>query len=342
MQKKLIALAVAGLVSVPAFAQSNVTIYGVLDYALNYQRTGNDGDKRYALDADGKWNKNGSRIGFRGVEDLGNGLKASFVLEGGFEGDTGRSSQGGRLFGRQAFGALSGNFGTLAFGRQNTPQYVMYQQQLDPFGVGYAGNVAAVYRIDFRLDNTVAYVSPSWSGFNVTAAYSFNADGQEVAKDDGNARVWAISPVYNNGPLYLAANYHQIKSDVSGAEKIKVWDIGGTYDFSVVKVHLGGGKRKYDGTGSGDPAYDFKNYMAGVTVPVTAAGSVMASYTYTKEDESGKKANQWAIGYNHNLSKRTSLYTAFAKRGKDYKEIYNPEMGDPYEKQFQVGVNHKF
>ena len=340
MQKKLLAMAVAGLVSMPVFAQSNVTIYGILDYALNYQRDGNGNDKRYALDADGNWTRFGSRIGFRGVEDLGNGLKASFVLEGGFEGDTGRSAQGGRLFGRQAFGALSGNFGTLAFGRQYSPQYTILAT-VDPFEAGYAANVAATYRIDWRLDNTVAYVSPSWSGFNVTAAYSFNADGQEVAKDDGNARVWAISPVYNNGPLYLAANYHQIKSDASGSEKVKVWDLGGMYDFGPAKLHLVGGKRKFDGTAS-EAAYDFRNYMVGVSVPVTAVGSIMASYTYTKEKESNNKANQWGIGYRHDLSKRTSLYTSFAKRGKDYKEIYNPDLGDPYEKQFQVGVSHTF
>lgn len=355
MQKKLIALAVAGLVSAPAFAQSNVQIYGVVDYALSYESSHVGGynadgtrvrgiNSRRALDSTGSWNKQGSRIGFRGVEDLGNGLKAVFVLESGFDGDIGRSAQGGRLFGRQAYGGLAGAFGTVAYGRLQTPQYEMVKA-IDPFGTGTAANVAALYVIDWRVDNTIAYISPDFQGFNVTAAYSFNNDGQETYKDGGNTKVWAISPVYKNGPIFLGVNYHQIKNDMSGHvlhDKVKQWDVGGTYDFNVVKAHLLYGKRKHDGD-----LFDYKTWMAGLSAPIGEAGKLMFSYTHQKEDESGLKGTQWGIGYDHSLSKRTSLYTTFAKRGKDYgilRSIHQDggEFGGGFEKQFQVGVNHKF
>jgi len=366
MQKKLIALAVAGLVSAPAFAQSNVQIYGIVDYALSYQssHTVKGVNSRRALDSTGDWNKNGSRIGFRGVEDLGNGLKAVFVLESGFEGDIGRSSQGGRLFGRQAYGGLAGAFGTVAYGRLETPQYGLLKN-VDPFGAGTAANVAALYQIDWRLDNTIAYISPDFQGFNVTAAYSFNALEQEFPKDQrpslpgevvgNNIKVWAISPMYKNGPLMIGLNYHQIKSEAAGAEKVKVWDIGGTYDFNFMKLALLYGQRKYDGTNwLADPETKYKTWLVGATFPIGEAGKLMASYVHQKESESGLKGNQWGIGYDHSLSKRTSLYTTFAKRGKDYGDLMAMQdtgisvagtrsyYGGGYEKQFQVGVNHKF
>src|SRR5574338_760341 len=204
MQKKLIALAVAGLVSVPAFAQSNVTIYGIVDMGYAYRGDNVvDGVKnRNGIDSG---IANGSRLGFKGTEDLGNGMKAGFVLEQGILADTGSSAQG-RTFGRQSFAYLGGNFGTVGLGRQYAPQFVLLDS-LDPFGTGHVGASNNIYAIEVRLDNLVSYTSPSWNGFNVVAGYTFSAAGNESRGNNtapqlvlgdfnafGDARVWAINP----------------------------------------------------------------------------------------------------------------------------------------------------
>ncbi|HRQ56493.1 MAG TPA: porin [Azoarcus taiwanensis] len=329
MQKKLIALAVAGMLAAPlAMAQSNVTIYGVFDIGLNYESShATSGVKsRTALDSG---QQSGSRLGFRGTEDLGNGLKASFVIEYGLRPDLNETlGTGGGATTRQSFLALSGDFGTVALGRQYTPQFNMIAR-MDPFGAGTAGNMANVYDWDTRLDNTVAYVSPNFSGLSVTVAHSMRAAGQELAKDAGNAKVWAISPRYSNGPIDVQLNMHRIKSDLSGSTATKVWDLAGSYDFGAVKAVAFYGSRKTNNV------QDSRYWLLGATVPVSEAGSFKISYVASKDKEpaSDVKENQWAIGYDHKLSARTNVYSAFAKRSQDW-------VG--YKNQLTVGLRHMF
>lgn len=349
MQKKLIALAVAGLVSAPAFAQSNVTIYGLVDMGFSYR-----GDhfvdgvgSKTAIDSGVA---NGSRLGFRGTEDLGNGLKAGFVLEQGLYADRGVSAQGGRAFGRQSFVSLAGGFGEVRVGRQYTMQNMIHGAY-DPFGDGTVGKVSNVYEqtAGGRLDNSLVYISPNFSGLTVIGAYSTNADGQEDIDNDGDARVWGISPMYNNGPLSLAANYHQVKVEGQSG-KNKVWDLAAAYDFGVAKVSAIYGQNKYDAefTGLGDDE-KAKYWMLGVTAPVGAAGKVMASYVSGKYDFAGDdyKVGQWALGYTHALSKRTDVYAAYADiNNKD--DVLLASSGDAtnggegYQKGFNLGVRHRF
>ncbi len=129
MQKKLIALAIAGLVSAPAFAQSNVTIYGVADAYMGF---GDHGANDMAAVSSG--GLSGSRIGFRGAEDLGNGLKAVFTYEQGFDLDDSVNSDASQGLGgkaRQSFVGLGGSFGTVSLGRQYAPGY---DNIVDAFG----------------------------------------------------------------------------------------------------------------------------------------------------------------------------------------------------------------
>ena len=156
MQKKLIALAVAGLASTAAFAQTNVTIYGLVDYGYSYRfdgrgvgsilpgvpggpTPGSASKLDSGIDA-------GSRLGFKGTEDLGNGLKAVFLLEGGFTNDDGYSAQSSRTYGRQAYVGLSGNFGTAVGGRLYTPYYT-FMLQMDPFANGTVGAYSNAWRL---------------------------------------------------------------------------------------------------------------------------------------------------------------------------------------------------
>ena len=133
-----IALAVFGAFSGAASAQSNVTVYGIADIALTHSRS-DISPSRVGVDS-GNWY--GSRLGFRGTEDLGNGVSVNFQLENGFGIDDGTLKQSGRLFGRHSWVGLKGDFGTVRFGRSWTPIYSLLTHTIDPFEDGMAGAAA--------------------------------------------------------------------------------------------------------------------------------------------------------------------------------------------------------
>lgn len=331
MQKKLIALAVAGLISAPVFAESNVTVYGILDFQLNnLSESVSDADTRTGVD--NALGQSGNRLGFKGTEDLGNGLKASFVLEAG----SFQHENKAFTWGRQYTVALSGGFGTVQIGRQKTPHAVMLDT-FDPFGTGTVGNGSNIYGEDglpdYRLDNLIAYVSPSFGGFNVIAGYTFQAAGDETGQD-GDLRVFAINPNYKAGALAVSFNYHQIDPK-GGDDEITVWDLAASYDFGMFKLQGMGGKAELDN------ALDVTRYMIGGSVKVSDAGSVIASYASTENDEiDDSRASQFAIGYDHKLSKRTNVYATYATIDND--DNASAYISGDYERGFQVGLRHKF
>ncbi len=353
MQKKIIALAVAGLASTAAFAQSNVTVYGVMD--MGFQHTSSSDTStfksRSGLDSG---MLNGSRIGFKGVEDLGNGLKVSFVQENAVGADVGS----GPTMTRQSLLALSGGFGTVAAGRQYTPQYGLVSS-IDPFGTGTVGDVtygrgvyvmgAAAAPTTIRLNNLGAYVSPTFSGFNVIAGYTAAGLTDEAVTlkgaDSANAKVWAINPNYANGPIKAGLNYHQVKIDALDY-KDKVWDLGASYDFGVAKLAGLYGQMKNTTAGFDTKT---KQYMLGVTVPVGAAGNVLASYSRNKTTDEASlnaKASKYALGYTHNLSKRTTAYVAYAKisTNSDAEGAFSVRAAgtDDYTSGLNIGLRHNF
>lgn len=370
MQKNLIALAVAGVVALPAFAQSTVTIYGVAD--MGYKWSGDNIDDRVssrsALDSG---MSAGSRLGFKGTEDLGNGIKAGFVIEQGFNLDTGTLGQGGRLFGRQSFVSLGGSFGTVALGRQYPAGYLL-TATVDPFGSGTAGQYNSVYLTEYRWDNAVTYVSPTWSGFSVSAAFTQNVNGDESPDargrgDVGDIRALSIVPQYVNGPLFVGLHFQEMRARSTGlydGETVRVYDVAGTYDFGVAKLAASYGLRRASAADfSPDSAAlngeDSKQWFVGVTVPVSAAGTVRASYVErtTEVVASGADAevSQWALGYEHALSKRTALYLVYAdidnnEAAKDsglYGSIGDAMAGgvaggDGYQRGVNLGLRHSF
>jgi predicted porin len=355
MQKKLIALAVAGLVSVPAFAQSNVTIYGVADMNVAYRSDNitKGVESQAALNSGGL---NGSRLGFKGTEALGNGLTAGFVLEQGLNIDNGTAHDKERSFSRQSFMTLAGNFGTVALGRQYTPQHLLFSSY-DPFGQGTVGQNANIWKqgslgYTSRLDNLAAYISPSFAGFNVVVGYSFNAGlaapGVESPGNDEDTQVWAINPNYKNGPIAVGLNYHEARAKsatVANRAEYQVLDLLASYDFGVAKLAAAYGQSEKDGADD-----KTKKFMVGVTVPVSASGNLLASYNQASQDGIGaaqdNKAKQWAVGYIHNLSKRTAVYTAYADISND--GLFKAEVGDSsadggdYQRGFNLGLRHNF
>src|SRR5690606_16220132 len=202
MKKTLLAAALLAGFAGAAHAQSSVTLYGIVDVGvggnkLHDSATGED-DARYGLMSGVQ---SGSRWGLRGSEDLGNGLRANFQLESGFDPATGQRQQGGRQFGRAAWLGLSGGFGEIRFGRLPTVGSDIFIF-VDPFGAGYsmAGMQSSFNGASTnRADNTVYYVSPSFSGLTGYASYTFNRNGGSAPTDDSDQLLSAVLK-YDRGP----------------------------------------------------------------------------------------------------------------------------------------------
>lgn len=304
MKKSLLALAVFGAFAGVASAQTNVTIYGLVDAGITRETGGAAGDV-WKL-APGV--KNGNRLGFKGSEDLGGGLKANFQLENGFTSDDGKLGQGGRIFGRQAWVGLSGNFGAVGFGRQYTPFFVALDS-VDPFGTGLTGattNVMAASSV--RTDNSISYSTPAMGGFSANALYGLG----EVAGNTSANRTVDLSVGYANGPVSAVLAYDNV-NNATNTSTSKLWLLGGTYNFGPATLHAAYETEKND-----VPASDFRDWMIGVSAPV-GSGTVMASYI-KKDDRTAAGtagAKQYAVGYTYPLSKRTTLYTSYGHINND-------------------------
>jgi predicted porin len=328
MKKSLLALAVLTAVSGAASAQSSVTLYGKVDLGMVYD-SGNSGHSvRLASGVTG-----GSRIGFKGVEDLGGGTKFSFQLETGYCADSASAQStnvtnssgtvigttgapnfctgSNNFMGRQAHGDLTGSFGALSAGRQYSLGFNNLAT-IDPFGAGFAGqtnNVSAatgIYLMDpsgIRLNNSVTYSTPNIAGFTGSFETAF---GEQTGNWQGNRETGA-GLNYASGPAYAGVTYYNQSNTAGNAPAKKVLTFGGTYDLGVVKLHAMGQKV------SGTAALDILSVMGGVTVPL-AGGNLLASYIHHNDRTNlNRDANQYGIGYQYPLSKRTSLYTSFAR-----------------------------
>lgn len=328
MKKSLLALAVLASFAGVASAQTNVTVYGIVDMGLERTDT-NTTDPKWALDSG---RQSGSRLGFKGTEDLGGGLSASFQLENGFAADTGRQLQDNRLFGRQAWVGLNGGFGSVKFGRQYTPIFVAVGA-VDPFETGLAGSLEAstsnfgtVNTFGTRMDNTVNY-SLTAGAFSGQVAYGFG----EVAGDTTANRQLGLSFGYANGPVNAVLAYHK-QENATGTLSDKTLFVGGTYNFGVVKAHASYADNKDEILAVGKS----RDYMLGVSAPV-GAGSVLGTFQREKNRDSDEKSNVFAVGYIHNLSKRTNLYTSLG-----YAKDEAPGVADEKRNMFNVGIRHKF
>lgn len=262
MKKTMLATALVIGFSSAAYADS-VTLYGLLDVGVGHQRSKvTQGDNRIENRSTGMSNFNGlrhgNRWGLKGSEELGNGTKAVFVLESGFNLSDGKSLQGGRLFGRQAFVGLSSeNWGTFSLGRQYTIAVETVGSR-GPFNVGYseAGHLFGAFgaSVFARMDNSIKYMSPNLSGFKFGLGYA-----GDISKDeydfDGSPKVetkdashWITAGAsYDNGPWSLGASYDRFRTDVetvSAKHKntVHMWNLFGTYDFDVVKLDIGYGQ----------------------------------------------------------------------------------------------------
>ena len=327
MQKKLIALAIAGLVSAPVFAQSNVTIYGVADAYMGF---GSHADNDFAGVESG--GLSGSRLGFRGTEDLGNGLKAVYTFEQGYKVDDGTGLGGNS---RQSFVGLAGAFGAVTLGRQYAPGYDFQYDALQSSAALSPQSILSREvgsTIDAsngaRWNNSVAY-NGMFSGLKVRAIYSMQAN--ENSKDYSSPSTgpdWTdpsdddaagLGVEYANGPLKVGAVYHYLQGAESGTKDQREWLVGGSYNFGMLTLAMS----YQDASNLGKiKDQDGDLWQVGVIVPVGAAGNVHVAYgemdidNYYGHNDDGK-AKSYTLAYTHALSKRTTAYTGWNRTDND-------------------------
>lgn len=348
MKKSIISIAILGAMSNVAFAQSNVTIYGIVDAGIVSERGGKAGSVTKVTSGVGS----ASRLGFKGTEDLGGGLNAVFVLESGIKADTGESDVAGSIANRQSYvGLKSATAGSLTLGRQYTPYYNTLSQVADPFAAGLAGSAKNLFPVagnNTRTSNAVVYATPSLNGFTGEASYAVG----EQSGDNSASRQMGLSVGYANGPLTARAAYNSRNNDTTAPTVVNTGMghnalLAVNYDFKVAKAFFAYGRDKgVFGSTLPSKEVDSNEILVGATAPIGAAGTLMASFI-RKNDKlvSNQDADQWAVGYSHALSKRTSTYVAYAKiknkNGALYTVGNNTEPGSG-DKAFNVGVKHSF
>ncbi len=349
MKKTLIALATLGMVAGAAQA-SNVTIYGQLQPSYDFMTVKNGGsDVDYT-----NMNDNASRLGFKGSEDLGNGLQAIFKLESYFNIVDGNGFDGSR----DAYVGLKGDFGTVMFGKIDTA-YKTISSKYDAFGdtigdynsiMGIAPSVYSAWSEDAnnRDSKTVKYVSPCMNGIKVMANYSLDGTADETTKS------WGIGATYDNGPLNVLAAYEKQKNvsiGLFGADtEAKFWKVGASYQIDAIKLKAlyENAERPTFGFAGGN--MDRNALFLGVDFALNGNTTLMADYInagdFSEQDESG--ATAWNIGVNYKLSKRTSVQGIYAHLKNDDNGIYSNDAGygdiDAGAKisGFSVRLQHKF
>lgn len=329
MKKVLFTLLALGA-SCTALAQSSVTMYGVADAGLVVDKDA-AGDRLTRV-ASGV--ASGSRIGFKGKEDLGGGMAATFVLESGFNIDTGTSGQGGLLFGRQAYVGLTGNAGAITLGRQYSPYYLALRDVADPFAIGLAGTASNVMATNYRVNNMVQYATPTWNKLSGELAYGFG----EVADDNKKNRSLGGAVHYIDGPLNLTVTHHRMENALATADTRNSL-LAMRYDFGVAQANLGyADNRALDNSKSND-------VLLGVIVPFGATKMVASYIRHNDKSNLNRDAQQWAIGAYYALSKRSDLYTAYGhisnKNGALY-TVGNATDNGTGNTGFNLGMRHTF
>jgi predicted porin len=332
--KKLSAFAVLAAISAAAGAQSSATIFGVVDLNVGVNRNGAAGTSRYVGDSGNE----SSRLGFRGIEDLGGGLRAGFWLEGDLFPDTGNLA-GFTLTRRSTVSLMSNSLGELRFGRDNIPNYLT-RIDFDPFGQNGVGSQANLLVLNqpIEVGNQLAAFAgavngtplgsgaPAYKRQSNTVGYLLPADlgglyGQVMAapgeSTPGLGSYASGRLGYKAEQWNVAAAYGRTKLTSPGSTALKDFTAGASYDFDVLTLMGLYQRYTYDHSG-GNTA--LKNWMLGVSARL-GNGRLKASYgrstisgqaTGVSGLEDGH-AHMFAVGYVYDLSKRTALYASAAR-----------------------------
>lgn len=340
MKLSVMSAAILATVSVTAQAQSSVTVFGIVDAAVTIGRGSGAGSADRTQLTSGSYNT--SRVGFRGIEDLGGGVSASFWLEAGLSTDTGLGTPSstnnqasgttaapagtqGLTFSRRSTVSLAGDWGELRLGRDYNPQF-WNLTVFDPFGsvgVGvslthinpYGANPVAgggpyargggVNGLGVRSSNSFGYFLPkNIGGFYGQAQYFLGENPRNGAATERDGSGVGARVGYGAGPLSVAVAYQ--KSEFAVGD-VRTFNIGGSWDFGVAKAMAVFNRDR-------EPGVRYTAWNIGALVPV-GPGEVRIAYSQLTSDlgVTEPKARKLALGYVHNLSKRTAVYTTVAR-----------------------------
>ena len=336
MKKKLIVTAMLASLSSVAFAQSSVSIYGIVD--AGFSSVNNGVNTTTGIDSG---LQSGSRLGFKGTESLDNGLSASFALETGINVDTGGFGQRNTAFGRQAWvGLNSDKLGSAKLGLQNTPLRNAVEA-VDPFSIGLAGNALKTLgygTYQERIKNAVTYTTPNYSGLSGQVAYGF---GEVDGSTSANRTVGlGVDYDFNNVSVRTAYNKLNGNGTLKNSDTRDVF-VGGTYNFGFVKAHAAFADRKVD-SNTAVSSFVTRNYMLGASFPF-GSHNVMASYIRNDvRDFANADSNQYSVGYAYAMSKRTNLYTSYGHYTNESLSSLNVATSGATGSQLNVGFRHIF
>jgi predicted porin len=337
MKKTILALAVlaSGFAGTAQAQNSNVSIYGIADlgFVRDIGATATGSTSTITSGA-----QSASRIGFKGREDLGNGMAAIFTLESGVLMDTGASDQGGLLFGRQAFVGLQTKAGTVRVGRMYNPLYEA-RHTFDPFDGGFGGDYGRLFITGGKRDNnSIVYDSPKLFGaVDVQALYALGEQPGDAAK----ARQMGLSVNYKKGPVDFIVVTDSTNNTPVGTAPIvttRSTAAGGAYDFKRLMITA---VAQVNSSSAAVPL-DTRDYLLGLTVPFGAHKVIGTYILHANRAAADSDSRQAAIGYNYILSKRTNLYASYARLENDrLARLQTAALGGT-DRIFSAGIRHKF
>jgi predicted porin len=358
MLKSFVAFAVLGASMASALAQSSVAVYGLLDAGVVSER----GCINCPTTKVSSGIASGSRLGVRGSEALGGGNSAIFTLEAGILGDTGRSDQGGVLFGRQAFVGLDGPLGTLTLGRQYNLEYLALADVADPFKGGMAGSATNLVGYSAkRVDNSIQYFTRGKHGVSAGASYGFG----EVAGDASANRAWGVSLGIERGawtvriahqnknvaqitPSTPLGNNMDAKNTIIAANV----NLGPAIAYAAYSANRGWGSsplwnpdNPYGASFSTTPSTDSRDVLVGIAVPRGATTYLASFIRKNDRDLANRDADQLAVGATYALSRRTDFYAAYShiknRNGARYTVGNATEPGSG-SSAINIGMRHAF
>lgn len=312
--------AAIGLLSMTAgvFAQTSVTVSGVIDTGISYARNAGNGAQNKVGEADSILGV--SNVGFSGKEDLGGGLKAIFNLQAGFNPGNGAQSASGQLFSRNALVGLASPAGTLTVGKQwnFNDDWLVGSVFKGGYNSGSIFKFSEFDAVSEIYNNTVKYVSPAMSGFQGGAMLGFG----EAAGSIRTGQVYNLAARYQQGPLLLAATYdHEQGAGVVGSASAdstyKLTTLGGSYGFGALTTRLGYAYSDISGPGAFQSIPSMaarKAYAveAGLDYAFTPAFTGSADVIYRKNTTLSNDSKVYRLLGIYSLSKRTSLIANIA------------------------------
>lgn len=340
-KRGLVAAAVLVAAAGSASAQSSVQAMGLLDVYAGSIRMAGDAKSTSLVGSGGMTT---SWWGFKGSEDLGGGLKANFALTGFFQVNTGQLTRvipNDTPFSRDANVSLSGNFGSIALGRNLAPNFLP-TIIFNPFGDSFTFSPLVLHAnvplfngsgwtqtttvADTGWSNEVLYSTPNFNGLSANVHY-------QLANSTASAHNIGVNVLYFNGPFAATAFYERDELSNPDGKKFttndtkKDWMVGASYDLKVAKLFATYGKADSNAVA----ATSAKTLSLGASAPV-GAGSVMLAYAKTERSD-GLDRKTTTVGYDYFLSKQTDLYAALM-----HDAVTNATSGTS----FGVGIRKRF